>query len=204
MRLWDEQVVPRLVDLALGNAEIHKLRARACRGLHGRVLEVGFGSGLNVEHYPTDVSSVSAVEPSAVAWSRAAPRIAASPVDVRREGLDAQRLALPDASHDAALSTFTLCTIPDVEAALADIRRVLRPGGRLHFAEHGLSPDPRVAGWQHRLAPVQHALAGGCHLDRPIADLLERAGFRTGALERFYAPGPKPLGYLYLGWAETV
>lgn len=203
MRLWDEQVVPRLVDISLGNREVHQLRSRACRGLHGRVLEVGFGSGLNVGHYPADVSSVSAVEPSELAWSRAEPRIAASPVDVRRAGSDAQRLALPDASHDAALSTFTLCTIPDVEAALADIRRVLRPGGRLHFAEHGLSPEPRVARWQHRLAPFQHALAGGCHLDRPIALLIERAGFRTGELETFYAPGPKPLGYLYLGWAET-
>ena len=203
MRLWDEQVVPRLVDLALGNQEVHKLRARTCAGLEGRVLEIGFGSGLNVGHYPAAVSSVDAVEPNEVAWGRAAPRIAAGPVDVRRAGLDAQRLALPDASVDSALSTFTLCTVPDVEAALTEVRRVLRPGGRLHFVEHGLSPEPRVAGWQHRLAPVQHALAGGCHLDRPIARLVEEAGFRTGDLETFYAPGPKPLGYLYLGWAET-
>jgi ubiquinone/menaquinone biosynthesis C-methylase UbiE len=204
MRWWDEQVLPRLVDATLGNAEVHKLRARACAGLHGRVLEVGFGSGLNVAHYPVEVTSVSAVEPSDVAWRKAAPRIAASPVDVRREGLDGQRLALPDASHDAALCTFTLCTIRDVRAALAEIRRVLRPGGRLHIAEHGLSPDPRVAAWQHRLQPVQHALAGGCHLDRPIADLVEGAGFRLESLERFYAPGPRPFSYLYLGWAESV
>lgn len=203
MGWWGDQVVPRMVDVFLGHAEIGKLRARACAGLHGQVLEVGFGSGLNLPHYPPEVTGVAAVEPSDLAWRKAGPRIDAAGIDVRREGLDGQRLALPDVSQDGALSTFTMCTIPDLDAALAEIRRVLRPGGRLHFAEHGLSPDAGVAAWQHRLQPLQGRLCGGCHLDRPIAEHVERAGFRLGHLDTFYAPGPRPLGYLYLGWATA-
>ena len=180
MGWWENHVVPRVVDVTLGHAEVHELRARVCAGLKGRVLEVGFGSGLNVRHYPPDVESVTAVEPSEVAWR-----------------------TQPDASHDAVLSTFTLCTIPDVDAALSEIRRVLRPGGRLDFVEHGLSPDPRTAGWQHRLTVVQRRVAGGCHLNRPIDELLRRNGFEIEHLETFYALGPKPLGYLYLGWATA-
>jgi ubiquinone/menaquinone biosynthesis C-methylase UbiE len=200
---WEDHVVPRVVDVALGNAEVDKLRARACAGLRGRVLEVGFGSGLNVRHYPEDVESVTAVEPSELAWRKAGPRLDGTRVDVRREGRDGQRLSQPDASHDSALSTFTLCTIPDVDAALAEIHRVLRPGGRLDFAEHGLSPDPRVAAWQHRLNGLQGRVAGGCHLDRPIEELVRRNGFEIGHLETFYALGPKPFGFLYLGWATA-
>ncbi len=203
MGWWGDQVVPRMVDVVLGNDEVGKLRAKACTGLHGQVLEVGFGSGLNIGYYPPEVTGVAAVEPSDVAWRKALPRVDAGAVDVRREGLDGQRLALPAASQDSALSTFTMCTIPDLDAALAEIGRVLRPGGRLHFAEHGLSPDAGVAAWQHRLEPLQRRLGGGCHLDRPIAELVERAGFTIGHLETFYAPGPKPLGYLYLGWATA-
>jgi len=203
MGWWEDHVVPRVVDVALGNAEVHELRARVCAGLKGRVLEVGFGSGLNIRHYPPDVESVTAVEPSEVAWRKAGPRLRDTPVDVRREGLDGQRLTQPDASHDSVLSTFTLCTIPDVDAALSEIRRVLRPGGRLDFVEHGLSPDPRTAGWQHRLTGVQRRVAGGCHLNRPIDELLRRNGFEIEHLETFYALGPKPFGYLYLGWATA-
>jgi ubiquinone/menaquinone biosynthesis C-methylase UbiE len=203
---WGRQVVPRMIDAMLDNEEVAKVRAMACAGLHGTVLEVGFGSGLNVPHYPSAVASVTAVEPSDVAWRKAVPRVEAGRPVVRREGLDGQRLPLADASHDSALSTFTLCTIPDAGAALAEIRRVLRPGGRLHFVEHGLSEDAGVATWQHRLAPMNKALSGGCHLDRPIAEMIEDAGFEVGSLRTFYAPGPslaRPFGYLYLGWAAT-
>jgi ubiquinone/menaquinone biosynthesis C-methylase UbiE len=203
MGWWSEHVVPRVVDLTLDNDQVRELRARVCAGLRGRVLEVGFGSGLNVPHYPRDVESVTAVEPSDLAWSRAGPRLRRTRVVVRRAGLDGQRLPLPDASHDSALSTFTLCTIPDVDAALAEIHRVLKPGGRLELVEHGLSPDGPVAAWQHRLDGLQGRLAGGCHLDRPIDELIRRNGFTIGHLETFYAPGPKPFAYLYLGWATA-
>lgn len=201
---WDRQVVPRLVDLSLGGDEVGRLRARACEGLTGRVLEIGFGSGLNVAHYPESVTSVSAVEPSDVAWRRAGQRIAgADGPPVERAGLDGQHLDLPDDCCDSALSTFTMCTIPDLDAALREVRRVLRPGGRLHFAEHGLSPDPGVVRWQRRLGPLQGALFAGCHLDRPIADRVSAAGFALGEVDRFYGPGPRPFSYLYLGWATA-
>ena len=206
MSWWAERVVPRLVDRSLGTEEVGRLRAMACAGLRGRVIEVGFGSGLNLAHYPGEVSEIGAVEPSDLAWTKAAPRIAAARCVVRRADRDAQHLALPDDSFDAALTTFTLCTIPDPVAALHEIRRVLRPGARLHLAEHGLAPDPEVVRWQRRLAPFQHAVFGGCRLDRDIAALLEAGGFRWGACSRFYAPGPRssrPFGALYLGWATA-
>jgi SAM-dependent methyltransferase len=203
MRWWTERVLPHLVDACCGLGNLDKLRRPACAGLHGDVLEVGFGSGLNVPHYPPEVRSVTAVEPSDVAWRLAARRVAASPVRIRRGGLDGQRLESPDASFDCVLSTFTMCTIPDVSAALAEMRRVLRPGGPLHFVEHGLAPDPGVRRWQHRLEPLQERLAGGCHLDRPIADLVTAAGFRAERVDRFYGVGPKPFGYFYLGHASA-
>jgi ubiquinone/menaquinone biosynthesis C-methylase UbiE len=206
-RWWDEHVVPRLVDASLGNEHVAEWRARTCAGLHGRVLEIGFGSGFDVAHYPSAVGFVAAVEPSELAWRRAQPRIAASPVTVRLAGRDAQRLELPDASHDAAVSAFTLCTVPDPLKALREVRRVLVDGGRFHFVEHGLAPDDGVVRWQRRLTPVHRAVCGGCHLDRRIDDLVEAAGFRLESLERFYAPGPRaarPFGAVYLGRAATA
>lgn len=199
---WTDHVVPRMVDLLLRADDVHRLRARACDGLHGDVLEVGFGSGLNCVHYPAAVRSVTAIEPSDVAWRLAQPRIDQSPVTVVRAGLDGQRLGLPDRCCDSALTTFTMCTIPDLDQALREVARVLRPGGRLHFAEHGRSADPGVARWQDRLQPLQHRVAGGCHLNRPIAEHLSRSGLRLIQLEEFYERRPKVLSYIYLGCAE--
>ncbi|MDQ3790099.1 MAG: class I SAM-dependent methyltransferase [Actinomycetota bacterium] len=206
MGLWSEQVVPRATNLLLGAEEVHRLRARTCEGLAGEVLEIGFGSGLNVEHCPPEVTRVLAVEPSDVAWRIAERKhLGGGGPPVVRVGLDGQRLALPDGSVDAALSTFTLCTIPDVGAALHEVRRVLRPGGLLHFLEHGLAPDPGVARWQRRLTPLQRRLAAGCHLDRPVAASVEGAGLVVEDLEAFYLPGAiavgKVLGFVYLGRA---
>lgn len=201
MGWWTEQVVPRITDKACGLEEIHKLRSRVCEGLAGDVVEVGFGSGLNVTHYPPEVRAVSAVEPSDVAWGIARPRIEAIPADVTRAGLDGQALDLDAAAYDFALSTFTMCTIPDLDSALKEIRRVLKPGGSLHFVEHGLAPDPRVAKWQGRLQPIQGRVAGGCHLNRPIREHLERSGLRLDRIETFYGAGAKVTSYLYLGCA---
>ena len=201
MRWWDERVLPRLVDRVCAFGGLDDLRRDACAGLHGRVLEIGFGSGLNVSYYPPEVSSVVAVEPSDVAWHLAERRLGRASAPVERGGLDGQALPFPDASFDSALSTFTLCTIPDLPTALAEVRRVLRPGGELHFVEHGLAPEAGVQRWQHRITPLWSRAAGGCHLDRPIQDQLVDAGFEVREIERFYGTGPKAFAFFYLGQA---
>jgi SAM-dependent methyltransferase len=197
-------VLPRIIEVACGAKMLEPLRRRVCAGLHGQVLEVGFGSGLNVPFYPDAVTGVIAIEPADLGWKRASARLAAATVPVRRSGLDGESLPLPDGSCATALSTWTLCTIPDVAAALGEIRRVLEPGGTLHFVEHGLAPDERVRRWQHRLEPLQKRVFGGCHLTRPIADLLTDAGFTVTGIEVFYEEGtPKPFGALSLGTATA-
>lgn len=203
MGVYRTHVVPRITDFCCGMTPA-ETRARVCAGLTGELLELGFGSGHNVAHYPPPVTRVLAVEPSEVGWGMSEARRAQAQVRIDRVGLDGARLPLADASVDAALSTWTLCTIPDVAAALAEVRRVLRPGGRLHFLEHGLSPDPRVERWQHRLDALQGRIAGGCHIDRPIDRLLEDAGLRIERLDNRYEKGaPRPVGYLYEGVAAA-
>jgi SAM-dependent methyltransferase len=204
MGIYGEHVLPRIIDVACGLKASDPLRRRVCDGLAGEVVEIGFGSGLNVPFYPPGVARVAAVEPADVGWKLAAKRVAASPVAVRRAGLDGQALPFPDGSFDAALSTWTLCTIPDVVAALREVRRVLKPGAPLHFVEHGLAPDESVRRWQHRLEPLQKRLVGGCHLTRPIVDLLSTAGFTITALDVFYEDGaPKFVGADSLGVAVS-
>lgn len=204
MGVWSDQVVPRLTDRALSRREIMELRARACAGLTGRVLEIGFGSGLNVGCYPPEVTMVGAVEPSDTGFKLSAKRREHSEITVERAGLDGQVLGASDASYDSALSTFTLCTIPDVAAALREVRRVLRPGGTFHFLEHGLAPDDNIVTWQRRLEPLQKRLFAGCHLTRDIPALVTAAGFDLIAVERQYLPGPvvaRPWSHGFLGQA---
>ncbi len=204
MRLWDERVVPRLADKSLRHPAIMELRKPVCAGLKGRVLELGFGGGLNTRFYPEAVESVDAVEPSDVGWGLSERRRAESSTPIDRVGLDGQALDAGDAAYDSVLSTFTLCTIPDVELALREVRRVLRPGGTFHFLEHGSGPTEKVRRWQRRMEPLQKAVAGGCHLTRDTPALVEAAGMDVVELEQGYLGGPdvsKPWTYLSSGRA---
>jgi len=202
--LYGDNVLPRVIDVACGLKTVHPLRQRVCDRLEGSVVEIGFGSGLNTPFYPAAVTRVAAVEPADLAWKLAGKRLEATSVPVERAGLDGQALPFPDDSFDCALSTWTMCTIPDIGAALAELRRVLRPGGRLSFVEHGLAPDEKVRRWQHRLEPVQKRLFGGCHLTRPIVELLTAAGFTITDVDVFYEDGaPKFLAADSLGVAVS-
>jgi ubiquinone/menaquinone biosynthesis C-methylase UbiE len=201
MGFYTDQILPRCTNLLLSGSEFTKIRRRVASGLTGDVLEVGFGSGLNVPHYPSAVDRVVAVDPATLGRKLAAGRVAASPVPVEYVGRDGASLPMESGTIDHVLVTWTLCTIPEVDEALGEVRRVLRPGGQLHFVEHGLSPDRGVATWQHRLTPLQRKVAGGCHLDRPIERLIEGAGFTMTQLDTYQLGGPKPMSYMYEGVA---
>jgi SAM-dependent methyltransferase len=204
MGWYGEHVLPRIVDTLCNMKVARPQRQRVCQGLAGEVVEIGFGSGLNVPFYPPAVTRVAAIEPADVGWKLAEQRVGATTIPVERSGLDGQALPFPDDSFDAALSTWTMCTIPDVEAALRELRRVLKPGGELHFVEHGLAPDENVRRRQHRLDPLQQRVFGGCHLTRPIVDLVRGAGFTIRELDTYYEEGsPKVLGANSLGVAVS-
>jgi ubiquinone/menaquinone biosynthesis C-methylase UbiE len=202
VNLYEREILPRFTDVVLGSKQFAPYRARVNAGLEGEVLEVGFGSGTNVPFYPASVTRVLAVDPAEVGRTLAAKRLAESPVPGEFIGLDGADLPVESENVDHVLTTFTLCTIPDIDRALAEMRRVLKPGGTLHFCEHGASPDPKVRRWQDRITPVQRKLFGGCHLNRPIDRLIDDAGFTIERLDNSYQKGPKPLGYMYEGVAR--
>ena len=204
MGFYADQILPRAMDLLLRGDELKAIRARVAADLSGEVLEVGFGSGLNVAHYPPAVTRVLAVDPAQAGRKIAARRVAATSVPIEYVGLDGQSLPLPPGSVDHALTTWTLCTIPDVERALHEIRRVLRPSATLHFIEHGRSPDAKVARWQDRLTPIQRRLAGGCHLNRPIDTLIADSGLDLQRLDTYYLRGLKSFSYSYEGVATKT
>jgi ubiquinone/menaquinone biosynthesis C-methylase UbiE len=204
MSFYGDQILPRFQDKVMARKPNRAVRERVCEGLHGAVVEVGFGTGLNARYYPSGVSKVVAIEPSRLCMRIAEPRVAKSPVPVEYGGLTGEKLDLPSDEFDAALSTWTLCTIPNLDAALAEIRRVLKPGGSFHFVEHGHAPDDKIAHWQQRLEPINKRLAGGCHLTRRISEDIERAGFEVEKLDTYYFKGePKPMGYTYEGRAVS-
>ncbi len=202
MGWWCERVVPVLTDRTLRGKEIGELRAETCAGLSGAVLELGFGSGLNLRHLPGSVRRIDAVEPSDRGWEISERRRDRSEVPVERVGLDGERIEAAGSTYDHVLCTFTLCTIPDAAAALREVRRVLRPGGTFAFLEHGLAPTPRTARWQRRLDPLQRRVAGGCHLSRDVPALVSAAGLDVVDVRAEYLPGPRtPWTFGYLGTA---
>jgi SAM-dependent methyltransferase len=200
--LWTDRILPHCIDFALSRPPMLQARERITQGLHGEVLEVGFGSGLNLRYYPPEVTKILAVDPSIEGKKIARKRIERCAIPLQWSGLDGEHLELADASVDCVLSTFTFCTIPDLQAALHELRRVLKPAGALHFLEHGRSADPKVARWQDRLDPLQQRIGGGCHLNRPTPELIREAGFCVDALETYYLPGPKPIGHMFEGRAR--
>lgn len=204
---YEAHLLPRLIDVTCSDRLTGKWRAQVCADVSGDVLEVGFGSGTNLRHYPAAVERVLAVEPSDLAWRRARKAVAGFGRPVQRIGLDGAAIDLPDASVDAVVSAYTMCTIADLAGALGQFKRVLRPGGALHFVEHGLAPDPDVAAKQQRWQPRWGRIAGGCHLDRDIPALVTSAGFGLERHDAFYMPGPevaKPLGWLNIGRATPA
>ena len=203
MGLYYEHVLPRMIHFGMSGKAFRAQRPSCVGKPRGRVLEIGFGSGLNLPHYDGEaVSELIALEPSAVGKKLARRAVERAPFPVSFIGLDGADIPLDAASVDAVASTWTLCTIPDVAAALSEIDRVLKPGGRLHFLEHGRSPDAGVARWQRRLNPVQKVWAGGCNLDREIGALIRAAGFEMEELEEFYMPGLRIFSFMYRGVAR--
>jgi ubiquinone/menaquinone biosynthesis C-methylase UbiE len=201
---YGEQILPRVQDKVMAVKRLREARSRVCEELKGTIVEVGFGTGLNAPYYPSEVTKVVAIEPSPVCMRIAQPRIARSATAVEYGGLTGEQLDLPTGEFDAVLSTWTLCTIPNLEAALGEVGRVLKPGGRFHFIEHGHAPDEKVARWQGRIEPLWKPVAGGCHLTRPIAEFIEKAGFEIERLDTYYFKGdPKPFGYTYEGQAVS-
>ncbi len=202
MGLYHHCVFPYLLDVAMSSRVLRTPRQRTLAPASGRILEIGFGTGMNLRHYPPGVERIEAIDPDVDLDRFSRPRIAASKIDVDFHHLNAEKLPFAGESFDTVVCTLTLCSIPDVEHALAEVRRVLRRGGQFLFLEHGLSPDPAVARWQHRLTPLQKKLGGGCHLDRDTARLVSAAGLRADRLDRYYLPRvPRFAGYVTEGRA---
>ncbi len=203
MGLYDTYVLPHLIDLACGTGDIAKQRSKVVPLAHGRVLEVGMGPGLNLPFYDrSSVEFVWGLEPSEGMRRKAAAALEATDLEVRWIDLPGEEIPLEDTSVDTIVLTYTLCTIPDWERALGQMRRVLKPGGRLLFSEHGEAPDESVRRWQHRIDPVWTRLAGGCHITRPIPQLIESAGFEFVDVESAYLSGPKISSYHSWGVAR--
>lgn len=202
---YERHVLPWLVDIACGVRPVRRQRRKVVPLASGRVLEIGIGTGLNLEHYDkARIERIVGLDPGLEMHPQARRRSQRAGIDVELIGLSAERIPFDDGSFDTVLVTYALCTIADPAAALGEMRRVLKPGGRLIFCEHGLAPDATVRRWQRRLTPWWARLAGGCHLDRDIPRLLNEAGFESADMQATYLPGPRPLTYNYWGTAVAV
>ncbi|MDX0190385.1 methyltransferase domain-containing protein [Sinorhizobium meliloti] len=201
MGIYRDVILPKLCDLSMRNERLHPYRERVIGAAEGRVLEIGCGSGLNLPFYRKEVREILALEPdpNLLAMARQLPD-AGMPVNFIEASAEA--IPLDDRSVDTVVTTWTLCTIPGSHAALSEMRRVLKPQGRLVFVEHGLSPDRGVRWWQDSLTPVWRRISSGCHLNRPIRSMIEDAGFRIDRIETGYMRGPKPMTFMYEGSAR--
>ena len=204
MSLYQRYVIPRLTHLAMRQKQLGPFRQRVIDAAEGRVLEIGIGSGLNFPLYRDTVKSVIGLEPSPELLRMARPRAEAAAVPITLLDASAEVIPIDSASIDTVITTWTLCTIPNASVALAEMRRVLKPGGALLFVEHGRAPEPGVARWQDRLDPLWSHLAGGCHLNRKMDDLISGSGFRIEALTNARIPGPRTHTYLYQGRARPA
>src|SRR6266404_2088778 len=204
MDFYNDFILPRLINLAMRNKELRPFRERVTGAAEGRVLEIGAGSGMNLPFYGSPVREILALEPAPRLLTMAKSASPTTSVPVNFLEASAEAIPLDQHSVDTVVTTWTLCSIPQAAIALAEMRRVLRPGGKLLFAEHGLAPDAGVGWWQDRLTPVWRRIGGGCHLNRPIRSMIEGAGFRIDRIETGYIPGPKPMTFMYEGsaWPE--
>jgi ubiquinone/menaquinone biosynthesis C-methylase UbiE len=201
MGFYERWIVPRLLELAMQNRLLDHYRHQTIASARGLVLEVGVGSGVNLPLYGPAVTHVFGLDPSPELLRLASKRAADVVIPVSLLRASAEDLPLADAVFDTIVMTWTLCSIPNPMAALTEMRRVLKPGGRLIFVEHGLSPEIRTARWQRRLTPYWKRISGGCHLDRKTDDLIRAAGFQVNGLETGYMKGPKPWTFMYQGSA---
>lgn len=204
MGFYEQKILPYLLDLSLSAPSVAKHRRDILAEVSGEVLEIGFGTGLNLLFYPKQIHQIATVDPNAGVQAIAQKRIAGSGMTIDHYILSSEHLPMPDHSFDSVVSTFTLCSIPDVKQALSEIYRVLKPGGRFFFLEHGLSDESNVQVWQNRLTPIQKRIAGGCHLNRNIRALIEEQ-FDQVAIDKLYLENtPKVAAYLYKGIATKA
>jgi ubiquinone/menaquinone biosynthesis C-methylase UbiE len=201
MGLYNDRILPHVINLAMRNRELGPYRERVVSQAQGRVLEIGIGSGLNLPLYGSRVDAILGLDPAARLIAMARDAANRSKIPVTLIAGSAQAIPIDRGSIDTLVTTWTLCSIPDAGAALQEMRRVLKPGGRLLFVEHGSAPDENVRKWQNRLTPIWKRIGGGCHLNRPIRALIESAGFKIVRLDTGYASGPRPMTFFYEGCA---
>jgi ubiquinone/menaquinone biosynthesis C-methylase UbiE len=202
MGWYERRILPRLIEAACSQKPMRELRARYVPRAGGDVLEIGIGSGLNLEHYGDQVTSITGLDPHAQLTERAMERARRLAAPVSLLQVSGEEIPAGDARFDAIVCTWTLCSIPNVYAALREMHRVLRPGGRLYFIEHGRAPEARVEKWQRRLEPVWKKIGGGCHLTRRADELIQDAGFALTETDSGYQPGPKFAAFMMHGVAE--
>lgn len=204
MGFYNDVVLPKLCDMAMRNRRLLPYRQRVVSAAEGRILEIGIGSGLNLPFYRDDVREIVGLEPTPRLVEMARRSAKETPIPVALIRGSAEAIPIENGGIDTVVTTWTLCTIPDARRALGEMRRVLKPGGRLLFVEHGLAPDAGIRRWQNWLTPPWKQISGGCHLNRPIRAMIEDAGFGFERLETGYMPGPRPMAFLYHGSARPA